>query len=406
MASKRLRTLAAMDADPTGKKARIQSVINVTSQQALRTIMQGLIGDAPSMGQASEIAQARFEAMSWRARLPREGGGEPVELELLNPNLLLSRVVSEVPVLQRWFAEALEQKPSTRDQPWHLLVAWDEFAPGNKLKVDNRRKVMNLCFSFEELRSALSCDVAWFTPVAVRKTLMDQVEGGWSRILRAFLELQLFSDGGLMSDIGVALDLGDGAVGQVFAKPSALLSDGDGLRLALQWMGARSTKPCWRHWNIFKKGGGFAGAEESWEDITCSNPSAMRVWSEADFCDAVDKCCTATSQRQRFAISEASKLDVHRSLGFKATPDGLLAPGPLRRVVRWTETLRYDWVHTLLANGTVTADAWALISACEQHRIATQAHIRAFLREPWQTPSHRRGSGGDIEFATKVGSVM
>ena len=393
MPKRPLRVQGEMDADPSGKRARLQSVINVTSQQSLRAIMQALSDDALSRATATDISHARFANMKMVMKLQAGGEGAAVDVEVCDPNLMLSRIVSEVPILQRWFAEALKRKPCSREQPWRLLVAWDEFAPGNKLKVDNRRKVMNLCFSFEELGSALSCDVAWFTPVALRKTVMDQVAGGWSVILRRFLEHMLLSSGGLLSAAGVALDLGDGTTAQLFASPHSLLSDGDGLRIALQWMGHASTKPCFRHWNVFRKGGDYAEAQHDWVDIACCSHVAMKLWTEHDFRQAVDLCCEAGLRRDRGEMPEAKNTVVHQSMGFRTTPDGLLAEGPLRGIVKWTEVLRHDWVHTFLANGTVTSDAWSLIAACESHGLATQQDIQRFLKENWQSPKHRRGQG-------------
>jgi hypothetical protein len=39
----------------------------------------------------------------------------------------------------------------------------------------------------------------------------------------------------------------------LFARLTNLLSDGDGLRMAFDWKGASSLKPCFKHYNVFKK---------------------------------------------------------------------------------------------------------------------------------------------------------
>ena len=39
----------------------------------------------------------------------------------------------------------------------------------------------------------------------------------------------------------------------LFARLTDLLSDGDGLRMAFDWKGASSMKPCFKHYNVFMK---------------------------------------------------------------------------------------------------------------------------------------------------------
>ena len=64
------------------------------------------------------------------------------------------------------FATTLAENPCSFERPWHIIVGFDEFAPGNKLKVDNSRKCMNLSFTFREFGQAAWCtEVAWLTPV-------------------------------------------------------------------------------------------------------------------------------------------------------------------------------------------------------------------------------------------------
>jgi len=84
------------------------------------------------------------------------------------------------------------------------------------------------------------------------------VVGGWSRMLREFLELQLMSPTNGLKTSGVPVALGGGEVGLIYAELRQLLSDGDGLRLALQWMGQGCTKPCFKHWNVMRKGSDLA----------------------------------------------------------------------------------------------------------------------------------------------------
>jgi hypothetical protein len=66
----------------------------------------------------------------------------------LNPHTWLPDLVERSPRLQVVFAAALERYPVSAAQPWHLAVAFDEFAPGNKLQVDNSRKCVVSCYEY------------------------------------------------------------------------------------------------------------------------------------------------------------------------------------------------------------------------------------------------------------------
>ena len=107
-------------------------------------------------------------------------------------------------------------------------------------------------FSFVELgQTALSTGTGWITCVVLRATQLAAIRGGWSACLRRFLERQLFGPNGLAST-GLPLTVGGQHI-LLFARMSNLLSDGDGLRQALDWRGASSLKPCFKHCNIYKK---------------------------------------------------------------------------------------------------------------------------------------------------------
>ena len=388
--------LADIESNPDGNRARLQRVLNVgsTSNQALTTIMQGLGFAISRDHHVEDVGQARFEAMSRCVEMPKIGGGS-VTWEFCDPCLLVARLVRESSALQELFRAALVQRPCSKDSPWRLLIGWDEFVPGNKLHVNNTRKCMNLVFSFVEFGTALHSDVVWFTPVCARSSLIKQVTGGWSARLSELLNVLLFSPGSMLDDAGVALDLGGERVGQLFAKPYRLLSDGDGLRIALQWRGHASTKPCWRHWNVLKKGCCLSNHMAGYVEIGCDDPNRFKQLRESEFNAAIDELLQARQDWEDGNRSKASLEHLQKAVGFAHTSTGLLANRALRSIITWQDSVLYDWVHTMLANGILTGDAWFIIAKCQEHGIATQRDVCAFLEEDWSAPRHRR-SGGSL----------
>ncbi len=200
----------------------------------------------------------RFDSVKCIESMPLIEGGF-VDWEFADPNTLLVNLVEHSPALNRLFTEAVRISPPSVVKPWSLVVGFDEFVPGNKLKVDNKRKTMVLSFSFLELgQAALSQGLAWQTPVCLRASLIHSVVGGWSHFLKVYLQRQLAGPCGL-STSGVALELSGQPV-MLFARFTNLLSDGDGLKQALDWRGHGSFKPCFKHFNVFKKDRQFASS--------------------------------------------------------------------------------------------------------------------------------------------------
>ncbi len=149
--------------------------------------------------------------------------------------------------------EAVRRHPPSIDHLWSLIVGFDEFTPGNKLQCDNRRKTMVLSFTFKELGQMSLCKaLVWHTPVCLRTSVITQVEGEWTHCLSVYLQRHLLGPCGLATS-GVPVVLADGRPTLIFARLTNLLSDGDGLRMALDWRGHASLKACFRHYNVFKK---------------------------------------------------------------------------------------------------------------------------------------------------------
>ena len=92
-----------------------------------------------------------------------------------------------------------------------------------------------------------------------------RVVGGWSAMLRVFLEHLFLGDLGLAT-VGLPLNLSQQAPVMLFAALTNILADGDGFRHAYDWRGASSLKPCLVHHNVVKKVRRLALAMWGWED--------------------------------------------------------------------------------------------------------------------------------------------
>ena len=213
-------------------------------------------------------------------------------------------------------------------------------------------------------------------------------------MLRDYLVLQLTSAESGLQTSGVPLALGEEQHCLLFAKLGMMLSDGDGLRIGLEWMGQGCLKPCWRHLNVLKKGSDLAHTHpDRYVEISCSDPSLFKSWREEDFRETIDMLVEAHARRARGLIT-ATKLDyLQKAFGFQSTADGLLASTTLRALTRFQEITRYDWVHIFLADGILTGEAWMVLEAAKRIGVCSQADVHRFLKDEWAAPAHRRRQG-------------
>ena len=197
--------------------------------------------------------QTLFSKVAVREEIECVGDRQSFAWDLADPNLLLQELVSASPALQEVVAEAARNHPCSLESPWRVLIAFDEFTPGNKFKAANARKVM--CFSFTVMEFGLHSichELCWITSACIRTTKIKITRGGWSRLLRILLH-QLMLSNLAMARVGVPMML-HGQAFTLFARVTAGLSDLDGIRMAADWRGAGSLRPCWICENLWKKG--------------------------------------------------------------------------------------------------------------------------------------------------------
>jgi hypothetical protein len=228
--------------------------VSHTALSAILTSLEVPVGPRGGRGRnvIGHIDHAIFDAIAHTVDMPLLTGEGTFTWEFANPCLLVAHLVHSSAHLAGVFAEALRRYPCTSASPWSLVVAWDEVCPGNKLRIDNTRKIMNLSFSFLQLgHKALCSDWGWFNPVSLRSCQIDRIRGGWSACLAVFLRVLLLGPDGFATS-GLPLMLGEQPV-LLVGRVSNLLSDGDGLRSGYNWRGHGSFKPCFVCFNMFKK---------------------------------------------------------------------------------------------------------------------------------------------------------
>ena len=339
---------------------------------------------------------ARFEEVRCSVDIPLTDGGD-FKWEIADPVLLTSKLIRERPNVRTAYLEGLRRAPCSKQNPWHCVIGFDEFTPGDKLKVNNRRKSMVLSFSFSELGpTCLGYDSMWITPAVMRHVTMQTIEGGWSRALTALLRLMFYGPHGLLATGLPITDEQGNTLATVHATLGVLFSDGDGLRSGLDWKGASGTKPCFCHWNVLNKGSDLIETDDTtYVDITCSSPARFKRWTQDELYATIDVVNAAWRRVRAGTMSAAALHRLEQATGYNATPFGILGDVELRTSLNVYSNTKYDWMHSMLQNGTLTEEIYLFTQACSELGYRNHA-LSDYLKSEWIFPHCRKSQSGGL----------
>ena len=327
---------------------------------------------------------AAFEAIKVSEMLPRDDGPD-WRWEYADPYLLLARALEASPQLQAIYDAAFA---ASCGEPWHIVVAFDEFTPGSLSKPENRKKCMVLGWNFLDLgQNAMTQELTWSIPVIVRTSEMKHVIGGWSHMLKRFLHRLLFGPYGLAT-AGFMLSTKQGgrrATVALTAKLWTILSDGDGLRQGLDWKGASGLKTCFKHSNVLKVGSDVAHRKPGYVEASCSDSSQFSPLKKdelEEFVGLIREACA-----RRHILGCAGRADnLQKILGFNFNPHGLLFDDVLRRHVDLIEVFTFDWAHTCLQDGIMNVDVVLYLERCEQKIDLKMEDVMTWLKGRFKFP--------------------
>lgn len=139
----------------------------------------------------ADANRSKFEEIRHSVELPLAEGGSWV-WHFLDPAKLLASLIAESASLQRLYTQAWRRSPPSPENPWSLVVAYDEFVPGNKLATDHTRKNMVVSFSFLQLgQGSLSCGTVWATSACVRSNRIAEVSHARRKLVACFRRLPI-----------------------------------------------------------------------------------------------------------------------------------------------------------------------------------------------------------------------
>lgn len=313
------------------------------------------------------------------------GSDRVFKLESLNPGLLVQAVTNAVSNLAEYYLQSHSHTPCSREKPWHAVVGFDEFNPGNATAGTNAKKTMCLYFNFLELGSdCLSKTASWYCSCVLSCRMEGLIDGRWTRVFADHLEMFFLGAFGLQN-VGVLIQSGSRRSMMLYATLGIIISDGDGLRKALNWRGASSMRPCFRHDNVIKKGTNLT-LPSDWFCISHCRYSDFTRRSSQDLWDACDKIQAAHDRFRSGNITRGLYEMIMKSEALNYHPQGLLWRLSLRDHLDVYNTIRYDWVHTLLQDGPLHIELFLFLNG----EGVAYASIVDWLKLNWEYPKQFR----------------
>jgi len=329
---------------------------------------------------------ARFEVVRHTMQVPLTDGGS-WDWEFADPNMLISLMVRESDVLQDLFGRAIARHRPSQQNPWTLIIGYDEFSPGGMFDVANDRKSMNLSFTFLQLgEHNIRSDNAWFTPIVVRHSKVCAADGSWGAMLRNYLRLQLLGPSGLTT-AGVPVTIAGEDV-LIYASLDYMVADLDGHRQGLDIKGANGYRPCLRHMNVLKKNSGTAELDPaaSFVEISCAEPNRFKKCASSDIYEAADSLRVAHESWIAGRMTKARYENIKKVLGLNFAPKGILLDRELRATIDVIGSTVIDWVHCELQDGVFTVDATLLLQACDALGVGWD-DLHDLFQFLWQFPA-------------------
>ena len=285
-------------------------------------------------------------------------------------------VRSLVPI-SRSLRAAIANVPSSYAEPWHIVLYLDEVTPGNIATPMNSRKFVAFYWTFKEFGDLIRSQDFWFHLGVLRTRIIKFAIGGYGAMMKAVLHT-FVRDFESFCDVGIAVDVGFGP-SLLYAQLWKLLADGAALTAVFDCTGASGTKACFCCVNAIKDGT-FEEDSENFVSITCTNPEAFILHTNASVWKSIDD---VNAMAPNFNKTQFKR--ICQSYGFKNNPHGMMVDEPLREFVRPVEFHTQDWPHIFLQHGVGNVEMYHLFEHTGVDTTEMQGDVAT-----WQLPAFQK----------------
>ena len=313
--------------------------------------------------------KSRYHKLTYIEEMPLADGGV-FKWPIVEASLFLQHLLGESPALRGIYTDAFLR----HKLPWRLVISFDEFTPGNKLRLDNARKCMVVSVTFLELSSLRFKESAWMTIAVIRSSQIHKIRGGFGHCLRQLLRRLLGGPLGLASS-GVPLDVGGNSY-LLFARLANILSDGDGLRMGLDVKGSSGIRPCILCCNVLKRDTDLAHRREGFVETTCFDFSKFERMTSQEVATTVSFLTAANAKVQEGSLPKVRFAELEMMHGITYSSESIFADAAFVISNDVVNSITYDWVHCSLQDGFMTTEAFLYLSVTG----TAPSDVEAFLK--------------------------
>jgi hypothetical protein len=178
------------------------------------------------------------------------------------------------------------------------------------------------------------------------------------------------------------------------ATVSDIVSDGDGHRQGLEWIGAGGLKPCLLHSNVWGKRSRMEDDEEVL--ITSHEHEKFTLNDHQSLYENADLIIAARSRFEDGRLSAAAFKELKMVVGLNNTAQGLLADPELRVEMPILGCVVFDWLHTFFQEGALSIEMYEVFNACsaiepEGFRLRFAEYLKS-----WRFPHHLASKGRNL----------
>ena len=288
--------------------------------------------------------------------LPLTKGGE-FQWETIDFGKGLDCLAAESPEFKGLLSHVHRSKRPTPSDPWHLVFYSDESTPGDPLRLDHRKKTMNVYASIKEFGPGiLKHECAWVPIAVLRTNILKHVPCGWSRCVKIKLQQMFTGDGNLrlgFSLVCLDLEIISITLGNIIADEACL-------QCIWSIKGYSGTMPCMECFNVSNVGAkSIVDASDPHGfivDISCTDIRRFRRKKNVDVWEQMDKLIL-----QKGVLGVGAFESLQQEYGMNYNPDGLLAAKDLRAICPPIDVQTHDPCHVVFANGIAAKELTMMV---------------------------------------------
>lgn len=330
------------------------------------------------------IERATFELFSEAAttmHLPMSDG-RMLAWDACSPQLVLQSFVSRHVGFRDLLQDRLRKRPCTFARQWRMIVYHDEVVPGNVLKPDNRRKFNIVYFSFLEMDSALRNELAWLPFAVLRTSVMKDVDGQMSCMVRVLMEAMFLKPDDGFNSMGVSLHFEHPVL--FFAQLDTILCDESAWKSTLGAKGSAGLRPCLKCKNCVMVGSALDDADSTGY-LTCVSCSDIAQFDENTDAELWQLADHLEASRAHMNKTEFERLQ--KASGLNHLKHGLLLCRALRPHVPAVSASTYDAMHNYFSHGVAALELHLFLTYCAQFKIGFR-QIEEYCSADWKMRSH------------------